>query len=89
MTHDRVSAEHHAIARALADRGFRVIIGYGKGGFWVRNADMSRPPFVDERSFVSFARARKLCEKGHAPSRRHPRPERVQPSRSEDHGRLR
>jgi hypothetical protein len=64
MTPDRVSAEHHAIARALADRGFRVTIGYGKGGFWVRNADLSKPPFADENSFVSFARARKLCEKG-------------------------
>jgi hypothetical protein len=64
MTHDRVSAEHHAVARALAARGYRVIIGYGKGGFWVRHADMSRPSFADATCFVSFARARKLCEKG-------------------------
>jgi hypothetical protein len=60
MTHDTLSAEHHAIARRIAERGFRVIIGYGKGGFWVRNPDMTKPPFVDDRSFISFARAKVL-----------------------------
>ncbi len=61
MTPDRLSAEHHAVARTLVARGYRVIIGYRKGGFWVRHADMSRPPFADATCFVSFARG-KLCE---------------------------
>ena len=37
-----------------------MIIGYGKGGFWVRNPDLTRPPFADEHSFISFARAKVL-----------------------------
>jgi hypothetical protein len=60
MTHDRISPEYHAVARPLAGRGFRVIIGYGKGGFWVRNPDMTRPAFADENSFVSFREAKVL-----------------------------
>ena len=60
MTHDSLSAEHHAIARRMAERGFRVIIGYGKGGFWVRNPDLTRPPFADGNSFVSFRKAKVL-----------------------------
>ncbi len=60
MTHDRLSTEYHAVARRMADCGFRVIIGYGKGGFWVRNPDMTRPSFVDDRSFLSFRRAKVL-----------------------------
>ena len=68
MTQDRLSAEHHAIARRMAARGFRVIIGYTKGGFWVRNPDMTRPPFVNEHSFISFRKAKVLF----TPERTHP-----------------
>ena len=60
MTHDTLSAEHHAIARRMAARGYRLIIGYGKGGFWVRNPDMTKPAFVDDRSFISFRKAKVL-----------------------------
>jgi hypothetical protein len=60
MLIDRVSAEHRAVARRMAGRGYRVIIGYGKGGFWVRNPDMTRPPFADEISFISLRRAKVL-----------------------------
>jgi hypothetical protein len=60
MTPDRISAEHHAIARRMTARGYRVIVGYGKGGFWVRNPDMTRPPFADEHSFLSFRKAKVL-----------------------------
>jgi hypothetical protein len=60
MTHDSLSAEHHAVARRMAERGYRVIIGYGKGGFWVRNPDMTKPPFVDHNSFISFRKAKVL-----------------------------
>jgi hypothetical protein len=68
MTHDALSAEHHAVARRMAERGYRVIIGYGKGGFWIRNPDMTKPAFVDHNSFISFARAKVLFK----PDRRHP-----------------
>ncbi len=68
MTRDTLNAEHHAIARRLAARGYRVIIGYGKGGFWVRNPDMTRPPFVDGNSFIAFRKANLLF----TPERRHP-----------------
>jgi hypothetical protein len=57
MTDDRLSAEHHAVARRMAERGYRLIIGYGKGGFWVRNPDMTKPTFADGNSFVSFHKA--------------------------------
>lgn len=60
MTPDSLSADHHAVARRMAERGYRVIIGYGKGGFWVRNPDMTRPPFVDHNGFLAFREARKL-----------------------------
>ena len=60
MTDDLLSAEHHAVARRMAERGYRVVIGYGKGGFWVRNPDMTRPPFVDHNGFLPFREARKL-----------------------------
>lgn len=60
MTHHSLSAEQHAVARRMAERGFRVIIGYGKGGFWVRNPDMTKPPFTDHNSFISFTRAKVL-----------------------------
>ena len=60
MTPDRISAEHHAIARRMIARGYRVIVGYGKGGFWVRNPDMTRPPFADEHSFIAFRKAKVL-----------------------------
>ena len=60
MTPDTLSAEHHAVARRMAERGYRVIIGYGKGGFWVRNPDMTRPPFADENSFIAFRKAKLL-----------------------------
>ena len=68
MTHDSLSAEHHAIARRMAARGFRVIIGYTKGGFWVRNPDMTRPAFVDHDSFIAFRKAKVLFP----PERRQP-----------------
>lgn len=51
------------LVRRLSAQGYRVIAGEGKGGLWVRNRDMTKPPFVDDNSFVSFAWARKLCEK--------------------------
>ena len=60
MTHNTLSAEHHAIARCLSARGYRVVIGYGKGGFWVRNPDMTKPPFVDGNSFIAFRAAKLL-----------------------------
>jgi hypothetical protein len=60
MTHDTLSAEYHALARRLAERGYRVIIGYGKGGFWVRNPDLTKPSFVDDRSFLSYRKAKVL-----------------------------
>ena len=60
MTQDRLSAEHHAVARRMSDRGFRVIVGYGKGGFWVRNPDMTKPAFTDHNSFISFRKAMML-----------------------------
>jgi hypothetical protein len=68
MTHDSLSAEHHAIARRMVARGYRVIVGYGKGGFWVRNPDMTRPPFADEHSFIAFRKAKVLFP----PEKRHP-----------------
>lgn len=60
MTHDRITPEYHAVARRLAGRGYRVIIDYGRGGFWVRNPDMTRPAFVDHDGFLSFREAKKL-----------------------------
>lgn len=66
MTPDRISAEHHAIARRMAARGYRVIVGYTKGGFWVRNPDMTRPPFADQNGFIAFRKAKSLFP----PSRR-------------------
>jgi hypothetical protein len=60
LTQDRISAEHHAVARRIAECGYRVIIGYGKGGFWVRNPDLTKPFFADENSFISFRKAKML-----------------------------
>jgi hypothetical protein len=60
MTHDTSSAEYHAIARRMAEQGYRVVIGYGKGGFWVRNPDMTRPDFVDGNCFIACRKARVL-----------------------------
>lgn len=60
MTHDTLGAEYHAVARRLAGRGYRVIIGYGKGGFWVRNPDMTKPAFTDHNSFIAFRKAKLL-----------------------------
>ena len=68
MTPDTLSAEHHAVARCMEERGFRVIIGYNKGGFWVRNPDMTKPPFADHNSFISFRKAKVLFP----PERRQP-----------------
>ena len=56
------------LVRRLTAQGYRVIAGEAKGGLWVRNPDMTKPPFVDGNSFVSFARARKLCEKASCPN---------------------
>jgi hypothetical protein len=67
MTRDTLSAEHHAIARCLSAHGYRVIIGYGKGGFWVRNPDMTKPPFVDGNSFIAFRAAKLLFLPGERP----------------------
>jgi hypothetical protein len=64
MTPDSISAEYHAVARRVAERGYRVIIGYGKGGFWVRNPDMTKPAFADENSFVSSRKAIVLFRPG-------------------------
>jgi hypothetical protein len=60
MTHDTSSAESHTIARRMAEQGYRVVFGYGKGGYWVRNPDMTRPDFVDGNSFIGFRKARVL-----------------------------
>jgi hypothetical protein len=60
MTRDSVSPEYHVVARRIAERGYRVIIGYGKGGFWVRNPDMTKPAFAVHNSFVSFKQAKVL-----------------------------
>lgn len=60
LTQDRLSAEHHAIARRMVARGYRVIVGYGQGGSWVRNPDITRPPFTDEHSFLAFRKAKVL-----------------------------
>jgi hypothetical protein len=57
MPPDTLGAEHHAVARWMAGRGYCVIIGYAKGGFWVRNPDMTKPPFADHNSFISFRKA--------------------------------
>lgn len=59
MTDTRL-LQYLAVAEALARRGYRVINGYGKGGFWVRNPDMTRPFFVDKNSFIRFADAKRL-----------------------------
>jgi len=67
MTRNTLSAEHHAIARCLSARGYRVVIGYGKGGFWVRNPDMTKPPFVDGNSFIAFRAAKLLFLPGERP----------------------
>ena len=60
MTDAPTSPQYHAVARRLCERGYRVIIGVGKGGFWVRNPDMSIPAFADRHSFVSFRKAKLL-----------------------------
>jgi hypothetical protein len=64
MTHNRLSPEHHAVACQLAERGYRVTIGYGKGGFWVRNPDMTKPAFTDHNGFLSFRKANVLFGPG-------------------------
>ena len=61
MSEPDLTAE--GLARRLANQGYLVIVGWSIGCLWVRNADMTNPPFVDEEGFVSFAHARKLCEK--------------------------
>ena len=58
-TTDR-KANYLAITKAIQAQGFQVIEGYGKGGFWVRNPDMSKPIFVNENSFLPYANAKKL-----------------------------
>jgi hypothetical protein len=69
MTHDRLSPEYHAVARRMAELGLRVIIGYGKGRFWVRNPDMTKPAFADHNSFVSFRKAKVLFTPGQEAAR--------------------
>jgi hypothetical protein len=61
--------QYQAIAEALARRGYCVINGYGKGGFWVRNPDMARPFFVDKNSFIGFAKAKRLVALNSADNR--------------------
>ena len=60
MTHETLSPEDHAVARRMAGCGLRVKIGYGQGGFWVRNPDMTKPAFADYNSFISFRKAEVL-----------------------------
>jgi hypothetical protein len=60
MTPDRIDAEHHAVARRLAERGYRVTIAYARRGFVVRNPDLTRPPFTGEGCFISFRKAKRL-----------------------------
>ena len=67
MASEARRAECRALARRMASLGYRVIAGVDKGGFWVRNPDMSRPPFVDENSFVPLRRARQLFGDAEAP----------------------
>ncbi len=61
MKHGDIRARYHAIADRLSARGYRVIIGCAKGGFWVRNPDITKPPFVDTHSFVAFRKAKAMC----------------------------
>jgi hypothetical protein len=65
MTH-ATSTELHIVAHRLAARGYRVYIG--NDGFWVRNADMTKPAFTDAHSFISVSKAKVLLN----PERRHP-----------------
>ena len=60
MTPDSLSPEDHAVARRMAERGYRVVIAYTQGGFRVRNPDMTKPAFADHNGFLSFARAKVL-----------------------------
>src|SRR4051812_41955459 len=62
MNHEDTRAHYHAIARRLSARGYRVINGCGERGFWVRNADLTKPPFVDARGFISYAKAKLLFQ---------------------------
>jgi hypothetical protein len=60
MASEAHRAECQALARQMAALGYQVIAGVDKGGCWVRNPDMTRPPFVDENSFLPLRRARRL-----------------------------
>jgi hypothetical protein len=41
--------------------------GVDKGGFWVRNPHMTKPPFVDGSGFISYTRAGHLFGHSEAP----------------------
>lgn len=64
---DKLILEYLTIAQTLTRCGYRVINGCGKGGFWVRNPDMTRPIFVDKNSFIRFAEAKRLIAKEFRP----------------------
>jgi hypothetical protein len=63
----QLAQEYRAVAAAMARQGYRVIAGVDKGGFWVRNPDMTKPPFVDGNSFIPLRRARRLFGVSEAP----------------------
>lgn len=52
--------QYEAVCESLRAQGFHAINGHGKGGLWVRNPDMTKPPFVDENCFISFSKAKRL-----------------------------
>jgi hypothetical protein len=58
--HPSPRERYRILARRIRAAGYLVIAGHGKGGFWVRNPDMTRPPFVDGNSFIGYTRAEKL-----------------------------
>ena len=64
--HDARPDQRRAPRRRPADGGcgYRVVIAYGREGFWVRNPDMTRPPFADHNGFLSFRKAKVLFRDG-------------------------
>jgi hypothetical protein len=65
--HSSPRERYRILAGRIRAAGYLVIDGYGKGGFWVRNPDMTKPPFVDGNSFIRYTRAEKLFGHSEAP----------------------
>jgi hypothetical protein len=51
------------MAQALRSMGYLVIVAEDEGGFWVRNHDLTKPLFVDDKSFIRLAKARRIVAK--------------------------